>query len=106
MDKLKDIAKIIRSKNASPFAITFDVMFEEQKLYDRFKESNALSREKICELYEIVPDGILEYVYYDQARALKFTLLRRNWPHGSVNERDTFGAQQYVPLFDVEVPTV
>jgi len=35
MAKLRDIAKVIKSKNAGPFEITIDIMFDTEGVYDR-----------------------------------------------------------------------
>ena len=35
MDTLQNLAKVIRSKNAGPFEITFDVIFDEAAVYER-----------------------------------------------------------------------
>lgn len=39
MTALCDLARLIRSKNAGPFQLTFDVMFDEQAVYQRVKDS-------------------------------------------------------------------
>src|ERR1700758_5087751 len=40
---LADIAKLIRSKNAGPFTLTFDIMFADLVSYRRVKDSGALN---------------------------------------------------------------
>ena len=99
---LKDLAKVIRSKNSGPFEITFDVIFEDDAAYRRVKQSGALNAAKIMQLYGVGEADIIVCMFFDPARAFKFTL-RRNWAQGSVGERDTFGAQQYAPLLDIAV---
>ena len=37
--RLRDVASVIRSKNAGPFELTFDVMFEDPEAYERVKAS-------------------------------------------------------------------
>ena len=104
MDKLKDLAKVIRSKNSGPFEITFDVVFANAALYHRVETSGVLTRELICSLYGVPPDDIVAFMFFEPALAFKFTLRRRGAEQGSVGERDTFGAQQYAPLLDLEIP--
>jgi len=99
---LRDVAKVIRSKNAGPFEITFDVIMDDVRSYERLKASGALTREKICKLYGVQPEDILTFMFFDPARAFKLTL-RRNWPQGGIGERDTFGAQQHIPLMTLEL---
>jgi len=100
--RLRDLASTIRSKNAGVDLITFDILFKTQEAYERAKACPALSREGIARLFRIPEDRIYSYVTFDPARAIKFTLKRRR-PSGSAGEHDLFGAQQYAPLFDVEV---
>lgn len=103
MNTLKELAKVIRSKNSGPFEITFDVMFEDRAVYERVKRSGVLTRERMGCLYGVPDDDIVALLFFDPAQAFKFTL-KRGWPQGSVGERDTFGAQQHAPLFDIEIP--
>lgn len=105
MTKLKDLAKIIRSKNSGPFEITFDIMFPDRESYDRVLSSGVLSRELICSLYNVKDEDIVSFMYFQPALAFKFTLKRNlHTQQGSINEYDTFGAQQHAPLLDIEIP--
>ena len=103
MELLQNLAKVIRSKNAGPFEITFDVIFDNSGVYERVKRSGVLTRELICQLYGVPESDIVAFIFFEPALAFKFTL-RRNWAQGSVGERDTFGAQQHAPLLDIAVP--
>lgn len=100
--KLSELAKTIRSKNAGTDKITFDVIFREKGVYETVKRSKALSRESVCAVLGIVPQRITDFVEYDPAYAIKFTILRER-PSGSPGDPDIFGAQQYAPFLDVEV---
>ena len=101
--RLSELAKTIRSKNAGTDKITFDVIFRERDTYEQVKRSGVLSREKMAKLYRIAPERITDFVEYDPAYAIKFTILRDR-PSGSPGDPDIFGAQQYAPLLDIEVP--
>jgi len=101
--KLADIAKTIRSKNAGVDKITFDIIFADRASYELVRESGVLSREAVCRIFAIDPARISDHVAFDPALAIKFTLYRRA-PSGSAGDADVFGAQQYGPLLDVEVP--
>ena len=64
-----------------------------------------LTPELVCKLYNVKPSNIVTFMFFDPALAFKFTLRRTsNNEQGSVGERDTFGAQQYAPLMDIEIP--
>jgi len=105
MAKLKELAKVIRSKNSGPYEITFDIMFSNTGNYERVKSSGVLNKNLICELYHVEPEAIVANMFFDPALAYKFTLRRPDRSlQGSIGENDTFGTQQYVPLFDVEIP--
>ena len=101
--KLVEIAKTIRSKNAGVDKITFDIIFRERADYDLVRNSRALTRETVAALYGIDGDRISDFVEFDPALAIKFTIYRAR-PSGSPGDPDIFGAQQYAPLMDVEIP--
>ena len=100
---LKDLAKTIRSKNAGVNKITFDIIFRERAAYERVKQSGALTRETLARLYRIPPERISDFVEYEPAYAIKFTIYRLR-PSGSAGDGDIFGAQQYAPLLDLPIP--
>ena len=101
--KLSEIAKTVRSKNAGVDKITFDVIFTDRAPYERVKKARILTREKVASLYGIPLDRISDFVEYDPAYAVKFTIYRLT-PSGSAGDGDIFGAQQYAPLLGVPVP--
>ena len=100
--KLSQIAKTIRSKNAGVDKITFDVIFPDRESYDMVRRSRALTRETIAGLYRIPDSRISDFVEFDPANAIKFTIYRER-PSGSPGDADIFGAQQYAPLLDLEI---
>jgi len=101
--KLSDLAKTIRSKNAGVDLITFDIIFRQRADYEHVKASRVLTRETVCLLYGIAPERIADFVEFDPANAIKFTIFRLR-PSGSPGDPDIFGAQQYAPLLDLMVP--
>jgi len=101
--RLSELAKTIRSKNAGVDLITFDVIFADPAHYERVKRAGVLTRESVAALYRIPLSRIADFVHFDPACAIKFTIYRVR-PSGSPGDPDIFGAQQYAPLLDVEVP--
>jgi len=99
---LIDLAKVIRSKNAGPFEITFDVMFDDIAKYQLVKQSGALSASKIASLYNVRFDDVLVCRPYDAALAYKITI-RRPVGSGDITDRDVYGCQQHVPLMRIVV---
>lgn len=94
---LREVARVIRSKNSGPFELTMDIIFNDPETYDKIRKSKELSPEKVAELYHITTDKILAFVWYEAAIALKITIVRPI-DSGSIGERDTYGAQQHAPL--------
>lgn len=101
--KLSELAKTIRSKNAGTDKVTFDIIFRERAEYDLVRRSGAVTKAKMAALYSIPEARITDFVEYDPAFAIKFTILRDR-PSGSPGDPDIFGAQQYAPLLDIAVP--
>jgi hypothetical protein len=101
--KLSELAKTIRSKNAGVNKITFDIIFREPAQYERVKRSKVITRESMAALYRIPVERISDFVEYDPGYAIKFTLYRLR-PSGCAGDGDIFGAQQYAPLLDIEIP--
>lgn len=102
MTKLAELARLIRSKNAGPFQLTFDVMFENEERYRRVKNSGALTREVVAERYGLAPKDVL-FFYVDNALAVKASIPRPYF-QGDMLDSDGHGGQQYVPLMDIEIP--
>lgn len=102
---LGELAKTVRSKNAGTDRITFDVIFQDRVTYNHVCDSNVLTREKVQELYSVDAERITDFVYFDAANAIKFTI-QRAAPSSGPGESDVFGCQQYPPLLGIEVPVV
>ena len=103
MATLLDVAKTIRSKNAGVNQITFDIIFPDKASYQRVLDSGALTRESVAQLYRVDPARISDFVTFDVANAIKFTMYRSQ-PSGSPGDWDILGCQQYGPLMGVIIP--
>ena len=100
-DKLKDIASVIRSKNAGPLLLTLDVILPDYETFNRVLASGALAPSHMAILYRVSHNEIT-VTPYAQALAIKITLPRRH-RSGGPEDTDVYGAQQHVPLFNVEI---
>lgn len=100
--KLYELAKVIRSKNAGPFELTFDVLFDSLEVYTRVKQSKALSASSFATLYGISVADVLCVVEFEPALAIKITI-KRAIPSGSLGDSDVYGAQQHAPLLGLEI---
>lgn len=101
--KLSDLAKTIRSKNAGVDKVTFDIIFKDKDVYEHVKQTGIITKASIAQLYGISEDRISDFVLFDPANAIKFTFYRQE-PSGSPGDPDIFGAQQYAPLLSIEIP--
>ena len=102
MARLRDIAQICKSKNAGPFMLTIDVLFEDPAVYARVKATGVLSAALFARLYSVAEEDVL-FTPYDAALAFKATLPRLV-ASGDIGDTDVYGAQQHAPLLDVEIP--
>jgi len=100
---LDQVAKVIRSKNAGPFEITFDVMFDDEAAYQRVKRSGVIDAARIAATYRIPLQHVLVCKPFDAAMAFKITI-RRPVASGDWMDSDVYGCQQHVPLTTLVVP--
>jgi hypothetical protein len=105
MTRLQDLADVLRSKNAGPFQITIDLMFNDADVYHRVRTSGVLTPGRIGAAYAIEPDAV-RVIPFDRVRAIKVTMPRRFASNGSGSafDRDVYGAQQHGPLADLLIP--
>jgi hypothetical protein len=101
MAKLGELARLIRSKNAGPFELTFDIMFDDALLFERVRASGALSREVVAALYRLPPEQVKFFVV-PSALAFKASIPRPRF-QSDVLDSDNHGGQQYAPLIDIEI---
>jgi hypothetical protein len=102
MAKLRDIAKACKSKNAGPFEITIDVMFDNAETFEAVRSTGVISPALFEKLYK-VPAASVQFSVYPPAFAFKASF-DRPIPSGAVGDTDVYGAQQHAPLLDVEIP--
>ena len=97
--KLIDIAKILRSKNAGPLYITFDLMFDsKEKMQTVLK---GLSKAAVAEAYG-ADELTVDIISYDVVSSIKITMPRK-YISGSIYDDDIYGCQQHVPLANIEI---
>jgi hypothetical protein len=100
--RLDRLASLVRSKNAGPFQLTFDIMFTEAAVYERVKASNVLNAALIARLYDCELNSV-GFFECDNALAFKATIPRRR-VQGEFGDPDLHGGQQHAPLMAVEIP--
>ncbi len=52
---LDSITDVIRSKNAGPYELTFDIMFTTREWFERIAAAGVFNTALICRLYRIPP---------------------------------------------------
>lgn len=102
MKRLSQIAKACKSKNAGPFHVTLDIMFDDAALFERVRATGVVRAELIAALYGVAVADV-QFTEYSPALAWKATIPRRI-PSGAVGDTDVYGAQQHAPLLNIEVP--
>ncbi len=96
MRELWQFTKLIRSKNAGPFELTFDVMFKDRESYERVLRSRVLSAETIAQLYGVPVEGVRLFEI-EQIDTVKFSIPRKIFS-GDAADTDVYGGQFHGPL--------
>ena len=99
--KLAKIARLIRSKNAGPLWVTFDIMFANDADFERVVSAKILTKNWIARTYQVPEDSVI-LLGILAARAIKFSFPRPRI-QGDPGETDMYSGQQYAPLMDLEV---
>ncbi|MBI4189027.1 MAG: DUF4387 domain-containing protein [Betaproteobacteria bacterium] len=98
---LSDIANMVRSKNAGPFVLTFDIMFDNKDAYQRVVRSGVITAERFAKLYGVQED-LVKVFYHERAQAIKVTMPRRV-SSGAPEDTDVYGCQQHGPICDLVI---
>ena len=101
MTELWELTTLIRSKNAAPFEITFDIIAKDRAALDRIRASPALQPGAIARLYGL-PAEQVTVIPMERVNALKISMPRPT-PSGDVRDTDIFGAQFHSPLVRLPV---
>ena len=97
---LNTLAKDIRSKNAGPYEVTFDIIFNDLASFQYARESPLLTPKALAPLWNAREEDVITCQFSEPARAFKFTL-PRPWRAGAFGERDIHCSQQHVPLLNL-----
>ena len=97
MKKLIDYTKILRSKNAGPLFITFDLIFTTKE--DMEYVEQRLKKSDISKAYGVSEEKI-DIISYGVVNSIKITFPRKNIS-GSLADNDIYGCQQHMPLANI-----
>jgi Domain of unknown function (DUF4387) len=101
--KLRDVVTSLSSKNAGNFHLTYDIGFPDEATYERFRDGNILDARSVAAAFGMEKSEVVSVIAFDPGRVIKVNV-RRQRASGDPGETDVFGAQQYAPLLDLEVP--
>ncbi len=94
MKKLIDYTKILRSKNAGPLFITFDLIFPDGETMAYVQE--RLTKKMVAEVYDVKEEKV-DIISYEVVNSIKITFPRKNIS-GALCDDDIYGCQQHLPL--------
>lgn len=101
--RLGELAPVIRSKNAKPYRLTLDVIFDRRDIFEYVKRSGVLTVAAVADAYRIAVTDVTSSFIFEPGMAFKFTL-KRPVVQGAIGDSDIYGAQQHAPLLDLLVP--
>ncbi len=96
------MATLIRSKNAGPLELTFDVIMTDRAAYEKVRDAKIIHPQWFAPTYRVKPDAV-SIIHDDAANAIKITIPRRT-VSGDLDDTEVFGGQQYGPRVDLETP--
>lgn len=98
---LRDLARVVRSKNAGPTLLTLDVFLRDDASFDAACRSPAMAASAVARLYGVSEDVVCRHDW-PALRVIKFTL-PRSVLAGSPGDGDVYGAQQHAPLLALQL---
>ncbi len=99
MKKLIDYTKILRSKNAGPLFITFDLIFNCKE--DMEYVEQRLKKTDVAKAYNVDEEKI-DIISYGVVNSIKITFPRKNIS-GCLADNDIYGCQQHMKLANIEL---
>jgi hypothetical protein len=105
--RLRDIATVLRSKNADPFITTCDVFIGDSAAYDALKASGSLTPASVAAAYRMPESAVIGVFFIDAVRAVKVSFLKfvegEFVASGDLADDDVSGMQRHAPLAAIEV---
>jgi hypothetical protein len=101
MTKVKDVCRHVRSKQAGPFWVTFDIFFDSPENFEKYANSAVLGPDLFARLYGTDPAQVKRFPV-TSLNVLKVSY-PRGQPQGGMIERDLHSGQQFVRLLDIDL---
>ena len=102
MIQLWQLTKLIRSKNAGPFKLTFDIIFKDQQSFTQVQESGVLSAKLFSRIYG-VPVKEVQIFELPLILALKVSIPRPEFS-GELDDTDIYGGQFHSRIVRLVIP--
>ncbi len=99
--KLWEMTRLIRSKNAGPFELTFDIIFKTATGYTKVSEAGLINTDWVARTYGVA-ESLVKVINYPAANAIKVTI-PRPITSGDLQDSDVYGGQQHGPFVELEV---
>jgi Domain of unknown function (DUF4387)/Acyclic terpene utilisation family protein AtuA len=103
MQSLEEMALVIRSTNAGPSHLTFDIVFKTAAGYEAALRSNLFFKDNLAGALGVPVEQVIGTYFVDACSAIKISLERTSLA-GSPEERDIFAAQQCQRLERLRIP--
>jgi hypothetical protein len=101
MPELWELTKLIRSKNAGPFELTFDIMFRDSAGFQQAIKSDFCTPEKIARQYGVQADSVKVF-FLESISTIKISIPRKV-PSGDSRDTDIYGGQFHSPLVRLKI---
>ena len=96
---IRDVLVSVRSKNAGPFTVSFDLFFPDAETFHDVQQRGVITPEVVGGLYGLAPDDVKVH-WFEPALAVKVAVPRLV-PGGAPGDTDVAGGQQYAPLLSL-----
>ncbi|KQY93421.1 hypothetical protein ASD21_11750 [Caulobacter sp. Root1455] len=101
MATVGDVCRHVRSKNAGPYWVTFDLFFDGAENFAKYSQSPALGPDLLHRLFGADPAQVKRFSV-PSLNVVKISYARTT-PQGGEVERDMHRGQQFVRLLDVQL---
>lgn len=101
--RVSQCAAIVRSKNAGPFEVTIDIVFDDSETFEAARRSAVADAAAVAAALRIDRARVLDIVAFRAANAIKINVAREI-SSGTFGDRDVYGTQLFAPLLEIDIP--
>lgn len=99
--RLDQMVSVLRSKNAGPLVLTFDLVFPDEGRFNHVAAAAETLRAEVARRYGEALERVAVHIYRP-ALAIKISIPRKVMS-GDPGDRDVYGAQQHAPLLGIDL---